>query len=268
MTRRHVPPSDIQTPDEPVGISILDKTDPRSLINLVPEFLVQDIERIPPEWLNQDEQDLIPLVFAGRPKTTHAGANRPTATECRIRMNFWLEYTRAQSTMSRMVMKNVYAGACSQGLWAQLCGQKNILAFILCIPHDYMRAMEEMLNMGITEMRKILEYPLEDAQGRFDAKLADVKFKIFQGIEMRLKGSIIQRAEIKTANFHAHQQAPTPGPKSMDELDAKIKNMEERVTKQLPPAAEIVDILTPGGKIKEVSPFSIPGKNDGRGGSE
>lgn len=236
--------------------AILDESNPRSIINLCPKNIRAAILRTPIEFIEMDEADLVPRAF---PKIQPGkAAPKPTPIDCRIRTAFWIEYDRCQQHMLPMLMKNIYGGVCTQSYFQQhWLSSKYKTAWLLKPPTDYRIALEELLMYGVEEMREVMSLPLTDNQGRVNTKLAEVKFKIWQAVEMRLKGAVIQRIRSENLNYNVDSDTTgTPAPTSnaeedVSQLDRRIAELESSLHKTLPPAVEQAAVLAPE-VLKEV----------------
>lgn len=237
--------------------SLLDTENPRSVINLAPDQVKLAILRTPLDFINMEEEELVPLAFPRVQRKQGHTRIAPSATDCRLRSAFWLEYERCQENVTKMSMRHIYSGVCSQSYFIQnWLRSKYKVAWLLKPPADYRMALEELLMYGLEEMREIMTLPVvNEATGRVDSKLADIKFKIWQAVEMRLKGAIIQkiRSENLNVNFNNDGSAPPTSAAEDDVsiLDQKIAELEGTLHKTLPPAIEQLQVLAPE-VVKEV----------------
>ena len=219
----------------PKELLIIDTTDPRSVINLVPDSVKRAIQNTPEWYLDQDAYDLRRMFKA------HDGYV-PTFTDNRLRIAFWQEYESAQRRQKTMLTKNIWGGVCSDTYFEKFLRDKQRVAWMLCPPADYTKSMEEALLFGIDQLREILAAPHEatNKEGELivDARLAMVKVEIVKMIDQRVKGSVIQR----TQNIHAHlngkeAKALNETPETLDQIEQKIAALE----------AESRTLSTPGG---------------------
>lgn len=224
----------------PSDCSILDREQPRSIINLVPPKvgkLFEEAYKALPDLFFMSQHKLY--------KKISKDYGRVTPTDHRLRMSFWQEYDRAQADQTSIIMTNVYKGVCTReylyGTYLQL--PYNV-AWLLCAPATYEVAMEEALSFGIDQLRDILETPHKDPKtGKVDTKLAALKAKIITTLDIRVKGAVTQKVD----NRHLHISTSKKGMqevyaavegKTMDDLDAKLARLEKRLNKNSPVALE------------------------------
>lgn len=231
-----------QAPGDPSqakpDFEILNESDPRSLINLVPPKLKLAIENTPDWYLEMDEQALLKSFKA------HNGYE-PTFTDHRIRISFWAEYERAQRLGISLHMPNVYGGVCSKSYYLRnFLEDKQRVAWLLCPPAEYTQIMNEALIYGVGQLRDLLATPHKFVNSRgvetVDAKLAAVKVEIVKMFDTRLKGAVVQ----KTQNMHLHAstKAHEPDnksqmPETLDEIEKKILALEQEISKRQTPHA-------------------------------
>lgn len=203
-----------------------------------------------PELFLQDERSLM-LAIRG------FHGNKPHGigpTENRLRIAFWMEYDRAiMASDAKMYMPRVHGGVCSSEYFYQVVIRKpEKVAWMLCPPASYTKAMEEALTFGIEKLRDILEFPLYNKKGEPDTKVGELILKAVEKLDIRQKGAIIQR--VQTMNLHKHVSAPAaPEPQeSMEEVDERLKHLEKRAKESGLPAAPIIDVtpsrLRPDGQ--------------------
>lgn len=215
--------------------SVLDWDNPRSVINLVPHEIQNYIAKIPGELLLLDESQL-----RQRSKAQYStNSGRLNETDHRLRISFWVEYNAAQANRRNMRMNNVYGGVCSRQLfYAEVLPKVERLAWILCAPTDYLKGLMELQNLGLSELRKILETPIvrKNSKGQevMSGSVMTAKIEIMKMIDQRLNGAVIQ----KQMHVHAHGKIATPPqgarpPADMAELDARLAELEG-LAKSLP----------------------------------
>jgi predicted transcriptional regulator len=219
-------------PDAPLSsreIIIRDKTNPRALINLVPEAVQNAIERLPEEYTNKSEPELLTL-FQGRKYA-------PDPLVYRLRSMFWKEYDRAQCNLTKMNMAHVYMGICSKDYFYVVLQNKEKVSMIICPPVDYMLAAEEALIYGIEQLRDILQLKHTTISGAIDQKAAQVKVEIVKLLDTRVKGAVVQTT--KNLNVNVNAQAPKDqGAVKTEDVDKRIKELEDSLS-QLSSSATI-----------------------------
>lgn len=211
-------------PAGPQDIAVSDLDNPRSVINLVSPVVREAMKRVPEEFLSLNDKELENL----SPQKAF------TVTDRRLRTAFWIEYGRAQDSMSSMNMAGIYGGICSRPyFYTNIMQDKVRLAYLLTPPQDYKVAMEEALSYGVDKIREILEMPLYDQNtGRPDPKIADVILKAVALIDQRVKGAVVQRHQVHQLNQNVgapKAQAPGGEAQTMAEIDRKLAELEDKL---------------------------------------
>lgn len=194
----------------------------RSLINLAPDHVQAAILRAHqsrPELFGLSEEELIEVGDIGE-----RGCGAMTNS---IRMKFWLEYDEAQAEHRPMKIKNIYAGICELDVFVQkVLGNPVRVAWMLCKPPEYDAAVSEMHQYSLSRMRLILEQPVFQ-RGKYQAATARDHIKIFELLELRVKGAVVQ----KTMNIHANipQKAAIPENVKKEELEKRLKEIERSI---------------------------------------
>ena len=209
-------------PHEMPGISVMEYGNPRSVFNIVSTSLQDAMRLIPSNYFEHDEGYLRKLL-------------KPNETVCRIRLNFWHEYQRAQENFGKMFNTNIARGVCSKEyLERYVFKDPKALAWILCPPTSYVASMQESLNIGLRKIRQILNLKIKDKSGKVDHKSAELVLKAFALVDLRMKGSIIQRHEIKSEtkslNIHMDQKKTHElmNQQDMNEVEERIKFLERK----------------------------------------
>lgn len=201
-------------------IIIRDKSNPRSLINLVPEAVQNAIERLPEEYTNKSEPELLTL-YEGRKYA-------PDPLIYRLRSMFWKEYDRAQCNLTKMNMAHVYMGICSKDYFYVVLQNKEKVSMIICPPVDYMLAAEEALIFGIEQLRDILATRHTTMSGAIDPKAAAVKVEIVKLFDARVKGAVVQTT--KNLNVNVQAQPKQESAVKPEDLDKRIQELEDSLS--------------------------------------
>lgn len=172
---------------------------PRSIVNLVPEkvqsYILEALKKYP-YFFNKPEN----LLY----KELKEQSRKPDETDEMIRQKFWLEYERVHSlSLKRMHMANVVVGVCAPDyFYGWYLKDPKRIAWMLCPPKNLMAGWNALFVQGYRRIAEILEceptYEDENGFKRLDHKLASLQFSIFQAVDARVNGSIIQRVEQKT----------------------------------------------------------------------
>lgn len=226
-------------------VSILDETNPFSLINLVTDDLVPFFKAIPHKYWTTPEHKLFKIL-------------EPDETDSRLRLTFWDEYNQSQVKRTRINISNVVRGVCSRDYFYEtILRDPKKLAWVATPPKDYMITQRSLLDLGLMRMKEILETPFQtemvirDRQGiairNPDGSVATVKKidprvmgeiqKAVQMLDMRVKGAIVQKIAVKqeTRNLH-HVTSGTTGAdpllseRALSGLDlAMLEQLERRI---------------------------------------
>jgi hypothetical protein len=221
-------------------IIIKDKSNPRSLINLVPEAVQNAIERLPAEYVDRSEPELL-TIFKER-------KYEPDPLVYRLRAMFWKEYDRAQCNGSKMQMAHVYMGICSKDYFYVVLQNKEKVSMILCPPVDYMLAAEEALIFGIEQLRDILALKHTTISGAIDQKAAQVKVEIVKLLDSRVKGAVVQTTKNLNVNVNAEAKAQKESITPQD-VDKRIKELEDSLS-------QIGSSSTLGKETQKSGPFN------------
>lgn len=194
---------------------IKDRDNPKSLVNLTPTVVASRITAIPEDVFLLSVEE---LEVAG-----HIGD-----TERKMRAAFTQEHERSLRTGDQMLMSNVYKGITTHSYFHRyIVGNSYKLAYVIKPFADYQASLEDMLQLGLDEMRKILKQPMVDAKGNFDTKLAAVKINLFKDLADRRRGSAAKKLEIdsKSMNLNITKDV-TETPESMEAIEQRLKELE------------------------------------------
>ena len=212
---------------------IFDSSNPRSLINLVPEAMQKVMEGL------DDKQRYLTEVQL----RNYANAD---TTLAQLRIAFWFEYNNAQKAERVMNIKNVYRGVTSHDYWHEvILKDPRKIAYIIVPPKDYLVAMTELLDMSLDKMREIIKAPLYDSRGRFDSKTADKVIKVAQAIEARVKGAVVT----KTVNLNAEVPANQLGmdintnSSNLEELEAQVARVRAKLDRVEEKPLQVIDAI-------------------------
>lgn len=229
-------------------ISLLDDSNPRAVVNLVPNSVkeaIGDHSFEKPDLFGRDESELYKLLRENN--------KSPTPTDNRLRIKFWDEYDRCQASgTARMVMANVTAGVCSKEFfYKNYLMRAEKVAWLMCPPTGYMTKATEALEFGIEQLRDILEQPHVNL-GRVDTKLGELKTKIVMMLDTRVKGAPMQRSMNLNVNTSDKAVAHAATASSEEELMRQLKELDRRNRQAqnipVPVEAEILDVTGEGDK--------------------
>lgn len=199
---------------EPYELSSKDKSDPDSLISRLPSLLALKLGAVPNEVLEMSDDELRKLA-------------KVSVDVERLRIALWQEYERANRTNTSMQIGNIFSGLCPREAFLNRIIQNSYTMAYMCRPPlNIAIAIEEALLLSIEQMRSILLHPHVDERGRFDGKAASLKLQLYKELHARAKGMVVQKVEQK--NLHLHADADTPLPKSVDEINKRLAELESK----------------------------------------
>lgn len=204
--------------------------------DLLPPYVQNAINRIPETLKVMDEKELRKFV-------------KPNQAVDSLRTSFWLEYERSKAKNVKFLISNVIAGICTKEYFAHVVLQSSgAVEWMIRPPMSYQKAMEEALQFGLSKLREIMEMPLtkplKDKKGEVvrdkkgyivmepDHKAADLVLKAFAMADLRVKGAVAQRVEMKsmhlTANVNANEMQRLAESNTMEDLDKKLKQLRAK----------------------------------------
>lgn len=196
-------------------VVLLDETNPRSLVNIVPQTFKDAIINIAenfPHYLTETEVELQALV-------------KPTELDDRMRVAFWHEYVRAQDAGQNIKLMNVFSPFCTdKHFYTKITTNPGKIAWLICKPSEYMMSLEASLNHGKNTLDKIMKMDVFTPDGNLKIKEAGVFLKAYELLDNRVRGAVIQRIEQKTHSLHMHTKTPDmDGEALRDELEVLRK---------------------------------------------
>ena len=177
----------METESEIPELSIIDESNPRSIINLVPKKLKEAIKELyskHPEYLEMNERDLRFLL-------------KPDERTETVRLCFWEEYHRAQLKGTRMEIRNfidpVMAPVVFYKYWTRDLGK---VAWMLTPIASHMMSLKASLDRGRDTVGKILRMEIFDQYGNIKPKEAQIFLKVYELVENRVLGSVVNKIAI------------------------------------------------------------------------
>lgn len=206
-------------------IAVKDRSNPHSAINISPSVVAQAISAIPDDYFS-----MTPAELAKEFRKDRVGYTKETEIEEKLRISFWREYDRAVDTGQKMQNERICSGVCTVSYFAKVLRSSYRAAYICTPPDDYLTTMQELLTIGLDQLRDILLLPHVDDQGRPLPRMADVKMRIIDSITARVKGAVISRVETRNLNLDitADQQKPLTEVSKLtdpDEIDRRLKEL-------------------------------------------
>lgn len=246
----------------------LDRSNPRSIVNLVPPKFGEWVSKVPQKYFDMTEAELM-LVLMERHKDCVPLLKR-------LRIGLWAEYNRVQEhSLATMNLSNAYNGICSVGwIYYHLCPWGPKLAYVMRAPQNYLMRLEQVLEATTQRLEEIVNLPVMKTECRchykckcapsrttspfgknvscacspkcvcepkVDIALATLQLEIHKTAEARVKGAVIQRQKIDLSstskNLHIHSgngplplgSVPATGPQEIGDIDKKIAELEKQL---------------------------------------
>lgn len=203
----------------------LNKSNERSVYNLVPNTFQQAMDRVDESYFLMSEEDLESAVAAagGRKRSVSPVLNL-------LRYRLWDEFNKSVDKGTRITMKSVCVGICSDAYLRQAVFRNPVMvAWLLRPPVTYEDAALEALNHGMKQLRSILEFPLWDEKGRPNDKIAKLQIEVVKMLDARLKGAPVQKHEVQQKtmqiNTTAKEIKEMVEHASMDDLEKHLKKL-------------------------------------------
>lgn len=193
----------------------------QSILDLLPEPLASAYPQLPNELTNQSEVTL---------KTLLNPNNQMEA----IRTRIWiLVKSRAASRdTARIDLSEIATGIAPISYVEMVLAQQYMVAWCGCPTIDYDTRVESLLNKAYDKLQRILDFPLTDANGEVNTKSANLVIQVAKMLDLRSKGSYIERIEQKTFQVNttateARELFRKNADLSLDEIESKIKSLEK-----------------------------------------
>ena len=208
---------------------IKDRTNPGSVISCVPAALREYVQAIPDEVLELGLSELESRV-------------KPTEALIRLRFNFWHEMDRLAarigpykaSAAAVVSVNEVCVGAGDKAYFMRILKMDPYAsAWLFTRPSSYERAIDVAHMAGLARMEQILaQNPVKD--GVIDVKVAALQIKVFEMLDLRVKGAPKQTIENKNLNLHGQVPAaaalqPASAAQIAD-LEREVKALEHKVS--------------------------------------
>lgn len=218
--------------------SDLDLSNPRSLINLVPTFMKNELRYLQQQYFDMSNQELEDRLFPD---------GKPDAIAQQLQTQFWDEYDRVQRWKERGMDVNRICSGLGSPVWLKKwCGDKLRLAWLIRMPASYEQALAGIHRLSIAQMSRIMQL---DSTTMPNPKLMEVQFKIAQHVDQRVKGAVVQKIEQKSLSVHMNApgpggDAPTKPAMTMSEIQRQLDDLKARSARLEAPAGVQVDLLS------------------------
>lgn len=236
-----------------------DRSDPRSLYNIVPMWMRDAIDRIDPRILLYGDVRLREISNADSKLN-------------RIRLAFWSEYEEAQAMVKNIDFWQITrkTGITATFAKSMITQSQYTLAYVLNQPVEYSQFLEEALNAGLGRLREILDAPIVDADtGKIDPRMAELMLKATAFIDLRVNGGITEkRVNMNLNQNHSVHEHVFKGnadrtksarlltgnasSAALEALDEKIRELEQKAeykeARAIMPEPEIITIESMRGE--------------------
>lgn len=231
----------VATDDEVAEFSLFDEMNPRSLVNIVPEELKLALKSIPRDLVFMDEKALKKKV-------------KPSDTLNYVRLNFWLEYNRAQQRRGNMSVAAIIRGVGhKEWLYNVVFKDPVKMAWVVTPPTDYAIIQQDILHAGLDKLRQALRVPLyietrvetTDPEGNTKVKttrkpnVAVIKEirEITRWLSDRVQGTMVQKLAVRAHSTGevAHHQLGAGGapqvfmPDSLDKMNRSLEAIDKKL---------------------------------------
>lgn len=216
-------------------------SNPRSLINLVPTFLRDQLRGLSHSYLSLSERELEERLFQGE---------LPDGTSASIKLQFWDEYDTVQRHNEPcMQITRILAGIGTVAWFKRFIADELRLAWLIRLPSGYDIGLRDIHALSLRRMREAMQLNACKDPDKPNVKLMEVQFKIAQHVDMRLKGAVIQRVEQRNLNMNVNADANKPleaavVPQTMAEIEMKLAEARQKSMRLEAPAVIAVDLLS------------------------
>lgn len=220
-----------------------DPKNPRAIVNLVPEALSKRIKDV----FYSDDGFLFGFPEAKlRLELTRRG-RAPTATDSRIRLQFWLEYDRVQNDRIRaqpMEMGYVIGFAMGkEAFYTHYLQDPCAIVWMLCPPVSYMAALDECLREAMERVRANLQVEPVHPNGEPNLKMMEYQAKVEREWYQR-KAAVDRRTPVPPPE-EKESEAPKvdPAVESAEKMQRKLKlelmKKQNRISMPIPSADDV-----------------------------
>lgn len=144
-----------------------------------------------------------------------------------------------------MRMSKIFEGVCSDFTFYTAIKNPKRLAYIITEPVRDKANAGYILDIGWKKMQELasMEIPVNHKTGMPDAKILDLKLKLFQYLDQRENGTLVQRIKQETTNLNVDispgkSQVPT---NSEEEVRGLIHQLRQNLAQiPIPPEPKLV----------------------------
>lgn len=197
------------------------RENPNSLVNRVWPSLVPYLQAV---------ADVYPQHIMSNENKVKAFCD-PDEKDLRVRLRFWDEYYLATAQDRVMHIHGVINGVILPETWAHTyLADRRKLLWLITQPVSYTSNMRSLLEKGMERLHEIMEMPLIMKNGFPDVRLITQVLKAFQLIDLRVKGSVVQRMQIDQRSLNVNVDADAPVAQQYSALSLEqLKEMEKQL---------------------------------------
>lgn len=211
----------------------LEKNHSEIEVALLPTSLQRHVNELPDSYWEMCEEDL------RKEMTRKHRYQESFSVYHRIKISFWNEYDLAVTENRRMLAKNIFEGCTTQQFYHGLISScPAFVVWMVTRSPVHKLKLAELGELSDERMLNILSvnpiYTYQDVE-KVDSKLATVQVKLYEIIQNRIHGSVVERQEVHSKNFNmnlnqsqALQAAEDTALDSMEKILAKLKEVEEK----------------------------------------
>lgn len=208
-----------------------DPKNPRSVVSLVPEMFAKRMQAL---WLSEDAYLLGYTEHKLRGELIRRGKS-PTATDARIRLQFWLEYDRVQNEPKPREMEMAYVIGflmAKEAFYIHYIQDNCALAWLLCPPVEYVHALEEILRESMERIRLALQIDVVKANGEPNGRA--LAFLLKTDREIFQRWAALTKTKIKISEEVEEKEPEGPDglftePSEHNQTDAERAERRKRI---------------------------------------
>jgi len=174
-----------------------DPKNPRSVFSIVPEMISKRMRDL---WLSEDAYLLGYTEHKLRGELIRRG-KAPTATDSRIRLQFWLEYENISISPRPCEMEMAYVigfAMAKEAFYTHYITDNCALAWLLCPPVQYVHALEEVLRESMERIRLAIQ--IEPAKANGEANGRVLAFLLKTDREIFQRWAALTKTKVKIEN--------------------------------------------------------------------
>jgi hypothetical protein len=165
----------------------------------------------------------------------------------KIRIAFWEEYERAARAGERMFNQNLFRGVCRNNIyWDTYRKYPGLLAWVVCPLAGYLLQRKELEFLAEERMLEVMGVSAVKPDGKVDSRLAKVQFEMYQTIQDRNHGPVVQKvqSEQKSVNVNVNSQQNAEESANTIALITDVSELDRRIEEVRKKRAALREIKT------------------------